>query len=699
MFYQAKAIYPKGKSNEMNSFAAFRAVTKDLKGATLLITASSFYQLWVNEKFVSFGPARTAKGCARVDESPLEGYAKDGGKEILILVAGYNCEAHSTVRQPSFLQAELRKGDEVLLCTGRDFAAFLPPHRVKKVRRYALQRHFSEVWDFTGEKGYCDPAFRTETEEHPNPPSLLPRRAPYAHYEDAQAAEIAVQGTLRYDEALPFRSFPYSGEIEVRKGRFEEEEILYHPYEWIQRHHQEKRREHVPFPAVLSENEYAFLDFKRVEAGFLQLTAEAQVETELVIGFSEDSEEDAFRFTNMNAYNAMVVCIGRNQKIDFMSFEPYVGRFFFLGIKKGRALISRFSVKSFERTHEKVQLELPEDPVLRAICRGAIRAFHHNAVDIYMDCPSRERAGWLCDSYFTGKTEYALYGNTRVEDAYLENYRLYAYTGNLPKGAIPMCYPADDDHGRFIPQWTMWYILEAEDYIFHRGHLADREKFGNSVRGLLGFYKEHENGDGLLEKLPSWNFVEWSKANQWTQDVNYPTNFLYAQTLEAAAHILGETEWADRAREVRRQTILQSFDGNRFYDHAVRNEKGELELQKDCSEIAQYYAILFGDFDVDTKEYAPLKNLVLNRCIPDGPDYPKDMEPINAFIGVYLRMEALLKMKAYGHVLSEARAFFGEMEAVTGTLWEFRQRKGSRDHGFASYAYVAILQALKGKEN
>ena len=27
-----------------------------------------------------------------------------------------------------------------------------------------------------------------------------------------------------------------------------------------------------------------------------------------------------------------------------------------------------------------------------------------------MDCPSRERAGWLCDSYFTAKTEYVLTG-------------------------------------------------------------------------------------------------------------------------------------------------------------------------------------------------------------------------------------------------------------------------------------------------
>ncbi len=73
---------------------------------------------------------------------------------------------------------------------------------------------------------------------------------------------------------------------------------------------------------------------------------------------------------------------------------------------------------------------------------------------------------------------------------------------------------------------------------------------------------------------------------------------------------------------------------------------------------------------------------------------PEDMVPINAFIGVYLRLEALLHIKEYDLVLNDVRAFFGKMEQLTGTLWEYRQPLGSRDHGFASYALVAILRAL-----
>ena len=36
------------------------------------------------------------------------------------------------------------------------------------------------------------------------------------------------------------------------------------------------------------------------------------------------------------------------------------------------------------------------------------------------------------------------------------------------------------------------------------------------------------------------------------------------------------------------------------------------------------------------------------------------------------------------------KTFFGNMADLTGTLWEYKDGKGSRDHGFASYAAIAI---------
>ena len=52
-------------------------------------------------------------------------------------------------------------------------------------------------------------------------------------------------------------------------------------------------------------------------------------------------------------------------------------------------------------------------------------------------------------------------------------------------------------------------------------------------------------------------------------------------------------------------------------------------------------------------------------------------------------------MQEYRLLLDNMVGFFGEMEARTGTLWEYREFNGSYDHGFASYALVVMKAALE----
>jgi hypothetical protein len=94
-----------------------------------------------------------------------------------------------------------------------------------------------------------------------------------------------------------------------------------------------------------------------------------------------------------------------------------------------------------------------------------------NSVDILTDCPSRERAGWLCDSYFTSFAEKIITGENLVEDNFLRCYEMFDKDDNLPSGMIPMCYPSDTQLGLYIPNWAMWFVLEIyQKYI--------REQFG-----------------------------------------------------------------------------------------------------------------------------------------------------------------------------------------------------------------------------
>ena len=699
MFNLAKPIFAKGKSEELNVYAVFKTTVDSLKGVELKLTAASFYQVYVNGKFVGFGPARTAKGYARMDVLPLEKYAVEGKNEIVIGVAGYYCRSFNGIFQPSFLRAEVVRGDEVVACTGRDFDCYLPASHIQKTERYSAQRHFSEVWDFTNGKSLTDESYRTEIENLPETLTVLNRTAPYPYYEDVVCDKALVAGHITTDETVIPKKENYSFALDDFWQGFDYDEIEYHPYAWVQTQVQHAEKFDVEIPLALGDGEYAIFDLERVETGFLKLSAKATATADVVIAFSEYIPDKTFQFANMQAHNVCEVKLGAGDTLDWMSREPYVLRYAIVALKSGAITLDGFGVKKFEGDVSGVVIPELENPVLRDIYRAAVRTYAHNVVDVYMDCPSRERAGWLCDSYFTGKTEHFLFGKTDVEDAYLENYRLYKNDGELPEGAIPMCFPADvKDTGEFIPQWTMWYILEVEEYLLYRNKSVDREAFRDSIYGLLGFYARHENEDGLLENLPSWNFVEWSRANHWVFNVNYPTNFLYARVLEAVYNIFGDEDCLKKCAHVRGKAVEQSFDGKLFCDHAVRGEDGKLVRCADISEICQYYAILFAGIDTAKPEYAYMMNLIENVFGAVRKEPMPEIEEINAFIGVYLRLEAMLKLKKYDLVLNDIETFFGDMERLTGTLWENRSVDGSLDHGFACYALVAMTKALEAKK-
>ena len=695
MFQKALPIFPAGKQWEMNTHVVLRAQTDSLKDTVFSIAASSFYQLFVNGVFVAFGPCRAAGGYARVDEISLSSYHREGKNEIRVEAVGYACRSLSTVYSPSFVCAELTREDKPILYTGRDFECYLSAFYLQKTERYSAQRHFTEIYDARENDPFSDRyAMKTEIADGI---SFIPRKSPYSAYRRIEAEKADCVGTFAFDETLPYRKKRSSFPIDAYWGGYADEEVPFKPYRWIQRQKQSVRNKDIDFPVALRENEYAIFDLQKIESGMIRFSADVAEEADIVIGFTELCSEAAFAFTDINCQNVLEYFLPVG-KAEMMSFEPYTCRLAIVLVKKGAISVTGFGVTAVECDMSEICPCEIEDEGLRAVYEAAVNTFAHNASDIYMDCPSRERAGWLCDSYFTGMAEYFFLGKCDVEAAFLENYRLYQNDGSLPDGALPMCYPSDiKSNGEFIPQWNMWYVIEVADYILKRGHEAERELFRESVMGVLRFLARYENENGMLENLASWNFVEWSKANEWTKNVNYPTNFLYVGVLLAAYALYGDEKHKEKALSVREKTKALAFDGEVFVDHAVRDENGVLVNARDTSEAGQYYAMLFGDISLDEPKYAKLKFHIKDGFLSFAQSLgERDFVPVNAFIGRYLRMQTLLMLGEYDILLENVGTFFSGMAKTTATLWEYKDGKGSKDHGFASYAAVAIAEALEG---
>ena len=678
---------------KLNRHLIFRETLDSLRGVTLVLAAADFYRVRVNGRFAGFGPARTAGGYARVDRYDLSSFDSPSGEnELVIEVAGYSCKSLSTVRRDSFFAAELVRGEETLKYSGRDFPAWVNVRRVREVERFSVQRHFGEVYDERIAEPFGE-QYRVATVPTAADVRFIPRGVPLASCEVTDSGRYLSRGAFtpgdENREGLKKRAYSFAPEKEPDYGLFTEEEIVDKPYRFVNALTSEKTDGCGDMPVRLGAGEWLMVDLEQIQSGFLRWSGEAEEESDVVLAFSELCEGETFSFRRVNMHCVIEYHLPRG-KIEAESFEPYTFRHVAVFVKSGAVDLHSVGFRSFERDCSAAIHRTFRSPELNDIYSAALRSFAHNAVDLFTDCPSRERAGWLCDSFFTGRAEYFLFGNTDVEDAFLENYVLFENRGEFPRGVLPMCYPSDPHGGnKFIPQWDMWYVLEVCEYLTERRPDRDREFFRPSVFGVVDFLSGYENAMGLLENLPSWNFIEWSDANTWVQDISYPTNMLYAGLLDAVADTFDRPALHQKADRVRQKTVEMSFDGEIFCDHAKRLEDGSYVNEPHISEACQYYAILFGGVSLDDPRYAKLRDYVVNDFANFDPGERKFC-PKNAFIGLYLRMNVLLNMGDCALMAKNLETFCGHMSRVTGTLWEYKDGKGSLDHGFASYVALTI---------
>ncbi len=679
------ALWAKGLLQEKNIHLIFQYRLTPQKGDRLILAASNLYRLFIDSQFSGYGPARAAHGYSRQDEYDLTFWA---GKDVTLSVEVYsaNVNTYYTVDETPFFAAELYR-KEKLFAKSRDFTAYRMTGRVQKVQRFSFQRSFLESYRLDALPRY--PIVETE----PVPMNkLLPR---YVSYPTLQPlyAQLAETGSVTQQEATPVRDREFTDVDSVLIKGFYPHQLEDDPA---------KEVAGLAFTAcpqsAFAPMTYRTYDFSRIITGFFSLTATVTETATLYILFDETATQTdsclQVNPTRKRCTNIIKYVLTPGQYA-LLSFEANSARYATVVMTEGNADICDFAMVRYENP-DILPLQDYGDPELNAIVQAAADTFAQNAVDILMDCPSRERAGWLCDSYFSGSAEAFFTGNNRVEKSFLENYAHYTTQPGISEGMLPMCYPADHPNGTYIPNWSMWYILQLHNYVQRTGDLSMKSISEKKVRDLVAFFQKYENEYGLLENLEGWVFIEWSKCNasEFVAGVNFPSNMLWAAALEAAAALYGWNSLAEKAQKMKATIRQLAFNGEFFEDNLLRNEAGSLEKTGHTTETCQYYAFYFG---IATKESHPaLWELLRSRFGPRRNKetvYP-EVFPSNAIVGNYLRLELLLQYGYSQQVLQECKDFFTPMAQLTGTLWEHSRLAASLNHCFASIAAVYIHKAL-----
>lgn len=683
MFTLSRPVWAKGRSMEINVFLEFMPELP-AGSETVRMTASTAYQLFVDESCVAYGPARAADGHFRVDEWNIR-----GAKQLRVLVSGYAaCSFQYTFHQ-SFLNMEILDADgNVLLATGRDeipCREFSP--RLRFTDKYSRQRLFTEIYDFNR------PAGAAQTLEVLPDPIYLPRGVkPFSN------ARIDFEAALTdFDAAVSLIENP--GEISPM-----------HKVDYIApglSNHFDSFEGNL-YPEI---NALTFSNARPAEAGALNagtarlyaldadragqigLDCAVSEDAEIYLTFDEmltDGDVDPLRYSVTNAVK-FILPAGEHR---LLTFEPYTFKYLKVTVAKGCAecrpwLLEQANPDTLEKKFA--------DPRLQRIYDAACNTFRQNAPDIFMDCPSRERAGWLCDSFFTARAEHALTGGCRVETNFLENFFRctgFRISSRAPEGIVPMLHPGDTDFiSDYIINWNLWMILEIEEYLRDRG--GDKsvvEGLKDIVYGILAAMAKMENEYGLAEDMPGWVFVEWSRANDADVvcGVNFPTNMLYCGAMEAAARTYGDDALLEKAAKLRETIRAMGFNGKYFVDNSVR-ENGKLVQTANTTEVCQDYAFFFGI--ADEERYPELWDTFIHKFGPGRKDSNPcpDVPFANAFIGNYLRLEVLMKKGLYDQLLEEIVGYFDFMAVTTGSLWEHVSSTASCCHGFASHVVVWLL--------
>lgn len=640
----AKVNYP------FNNKVTFKYLPKGNEDK-LILTCSNYYTVYFDNKLISYGPERTCEGYARIREIQIP----KGIKEISVLVFRSGIPTLDEDEQSPFIGCDFFSNGQ-LVSDANALKAYESTKYINRSCKNSWQRGFVERFDFRDIK-----ETQLETFEVKEPRLLK-----------------GVGDTCLYRE-IDFtykRDFPFIGFDNIKLPNYlHRKDILEYQQFDIEKE----------FLDVI-KNGYHCYDYELSEekSGLLRIRLKTTQNSRIFIVFDEYLENGKWTY-------------GRSSCNDLITIETGVGEYEIISstvyslkhlriLSNSRVLLQPSMILIQNDYIE--PLKSTGNSKIDAIVEAGRNTYIQNAVDIFTDCPGRERGGWLCDSYFTSMSEYFFTGKNKIERCFLENIIL-ADCEEIEKGMLPMVFPAQSIDGTFIPNWAMWFVLELEQYYKRTGDQSLIDLAKDKVFGLVNYFNQFENEYGLLENLRSWVFVEWSSAGteEYVKGLNFPTNMLYAAMLDAVASLYANEQLHARARVIREYINKLAFNGKLYIDNAIRKD-GKLVLQEDhTSETCQYYALFF-KLNND-KQYV---EFIKNEFGPLRKDTYPEVARSNSFIGNYLRFLWLKQLGEKERIKKECLDYFYKMAEHSGTLWEKDVASASCNHGFASSIVPILLE-------
>lgn len=684
-FSKANLVFAAGKRFDSHVFVGFYAELdwQGEKEVSMQITASAFYKLYINDRFVYYGPARAAHEHARVDTPDILPYLKDGRNHIAIEVVGYcgrKCLAGTG--EPAFLIAQVDYAGVPVLWTGKEgWNCGLLPHKELTEDVIAAARFWREDYTLTPQTyawrmGDTMPV-PCAIEIIDAPVAFLPRVAEFPDFSVIDLHSATYTNGIRQAEM--------TDEIRVLNADSES---------------------------------YLDFDFGEFHGGFIGLEFECDVPCKVTLMYQDkiSREEGEFTFefsgqtTYTRAYSYIQMSAGLNR---LETFEAYAVRYLRIIVQGATSYtVRRLYVRLCQIKDLNGGGFSCSDGEINRIYRANRTSLIINTFDTFMDCATRERgSGWNDANYWMAAAAQMLLGNRSVERCYLENQvkdSVKKYC-DLPYA----CYPAG--HRCIIHNWTIYLLLQLYDYYIRSGDMTLLKDHISGIRWLVDSLNRYKDQYGLLENLDeivytsSYTTSRGDEQNSvYNQPISTITNFMFARAIRQLGTILQIPEWVSQADAI--DTIIQkvidavpdSEESFGFPPSSISmNEKGEPVSTGYDSEGGQYFWITYGFFN---GRNLPLK---LGRIFDHMGPAPKEKYSHDLYymkrlgyegdffarlqaLSMYGRTEALIhEIKSYG---------LWAMDRFAGLLGEGWDWFATNHHSFVVFFDYMLQKEILGTD-
>lgn len=203
-----------------------------------------------------------------------------------------------------------------------------------------------------------------------------------------------------------------------------------------------------------------------------------------------------------------------------------------------------------------------DNPLLNDIwrlCRNGVRV---GTIDTFLDCPTREKGGFMGDGFVTGMSHLILTGDARILRKFLTD---VASTSRYCSGLHSTA--PNYVNGELAEYSLLWPVL-LEHYYQWTGDRAFVQRMMPVLEGLIRYYADYENDDGLLADVYSHATGRYSVLVDWPNNLRdgYDDPYLMG----------GRTESGDPQGVV--NTMVQGF-----YVCALRSAHHLAKVADDCA--------------------------------------------------------------------------------------------------------------------